>query len=332
MKSYEEIARNAIKRAANEKAARRRRKSAMLGAALCVVLAAVGILIARGLLAPHDPRVLPSSASSYASNSREPDSCSFISNSEANTNTEAAAYENSGTVKTQVPITEEPARTVPASEIDSELSVPESEAISEPGKEEIVSGEYGDASSTVAVSATVKPSGDVGGSGEIGNIRVTIEWEGGEYLSNEDGAAYLQQNLSSIRSALSASGVQADALTVRGNGYAVLNVGDPCEVMLNVKEYLLYNGDALTAIVTLIKENGEVHGTPSFGAAWFSDLGSFMEAHRGEALLNLNVGGQRCVLTPSGETYVFAQPETWLSPSEELSYEALCCSEIIYVP
>ena len=165
----------------------------------------------------------------------------------------------------------------------------------------------------------------------------------GEQLTDKQAKAYFKENLPWLQSALSASGVSADDLRVSERGYGHVffenfaNSGKQtpvCAIRQNFRDYPVWNGDELVAIVTLVKENGKIYATPAFGGAWFRDFGAFLNEHKGEKLLFLYFGGQtEFVLTPDGKV---RNPQGMeLVPdfgSITQPYAFFYCDEAVYVP
>ncbi len=164
----------------------------------------------------------------------------------------------------------------------------------------------------------------------------------GEKLTDEQAQAYFKENLTWLQSALSASGLPADALHISERGYSHvmfenLNAAPTapvCALRQNFRDYPVWNGDELVAIVTLALENGELYATPAFGGPWFKDFGIFLNAHKGEKLLFLYFGGQtEFVLTPDGKVRNPQGQE--LAPDfGEIKnpYDFFYCPEAVYVP
>ncbi len=164
----------------------------------------------------------------------------------------------------------------------------------------------------------------------------------GEKLTDEQAQAYFKENLTWLQSALSASGVPADALRISERGYShvmfenynAAPAAPVCALHQNFRDYPVWNGDELVAIVTLVLENGELHATPAFGGPWFSAFGDFLNMHKGEKLLFLYFGGQtEFVLTPDGKVRNVQGQE--LAPDfGEIKnpYDFFYCPEAVYVP
>ena len=160
----------------------------------------------------------------------------------------------------------------------------------------------------------------------------------GERLTDDDAKAYFEKDGKSIISSLSSSGVPADNIRIAEKGYSHACFdgveGKPLEVRLNYRDYLVYNGKSLVAIITLYKENGEIYSSPAFGAAWFEDYNSFLNSHKGQELVFLYAGSMEVVATPDGKLFSPLGYNTtqYFENSADKIYEASYCSEIVYVP
>jgi len=129
------------------------------------------------------------------------------------------------------------------------------------------------------------------------NIEVT-----GESLTDAEAQEYFKLNKESIIGSLSSSGVSSGSIKISDKGYCHVNYdgeeGKCFEVRQNYRDYLVYNGDKLVAIITLYKENGEIFNTPSFGAKWFDDYNSYLQAHKGEKLVYVYAGWFEIIIAP----------------------------------
>ncbi len=129
----------------------------------------------------------------------------------------------------------------------------------------------------------------------------------GETITDEEAAAYFAERKNALAVSLGASGVAADDLRVSERGYCHVSYagaeGERLEARENFRDYLVYNGDTLVAIVTLSKEGGRLFDTPAFGAPWFKDYDAFLRQHKGEALLYVYAGLAEFILTPDGSVY-----------------------------
>lgn len=129
----------------------------------------------------------------------------------------------------------------------------------------------------------------------------------GEKITDEEAAAYFAERKGSIAQSLSASGVAADNIRISEKGYCHVCYsgveGERLEVRENFRDYLVYNGETLVAIITLSKENGRLYDTPAFGGPWFADYAAFLRRHRGEELVYVYAGFAEIILTPDGGMY-----------------------------
>lgn len=124
----------------------------------------------------------------------------------------------------------------------------------------------------------------------------------GEAITEEEAQEYFNKNKNIIIGSLSSSGVAADAIKISDKGYCHVNYngeeGKSFEVRQNFRDYLVYNGNKLVAIITLFKENGEISATPSFGAKWFDNYNSYLNSHKGEKLVYVYAGWFEIIIAP----------------------------------
>ena len=160
----------------------------------------------------------------------------------------------------------------------------------------------------------------------------------GERITDGEAAAYFAENGAAIKNALSASGVPTDSIRIAEKGYSHVcytgEAGERLEARVNFRDYPVYNGETLTAIVTLYKENGTIYNTPACGAAWFADYGAFLAAHRGEELVYVYAGNAEIVLLPDGGMYSPLSgivPEYYMAGTDD-PYALFYCPDAVYVP
>ena len=160
----------------------------------------------------------------------------------------------------------------------------------------------------------------------------------GERITDGEAAAYFAENSAAIKNALSASGVPTDSMRIAEKGYSHVCYtgaqGERLEARVNFRDYPVYNGETLTAIVTLYKENGAICNTPAFGTAWFADYGAFLAAHRGEELVYVYAGNAEIVLLPDGGMYSPLSgivPEYYMAGTDD-PYALFYCPDAVYVP
>ena len=124
----------------------------------------------------------------------------------------------------------------------------------------------------------------------------------GELITDEEAKAYFDENGESIISSLASSGVSADSIRIEEKGYCHVSYdgteGKCFEIRQNYRDYLVYNGDELAAIITLRKDNGEIYNTPSFGAKWFENYNSYLREHKGEKLVYVYASWFEIIIAP----------------------------------
>jgi hypothetical protein len=160
----------------------------------------------------------------------------------------------------------------------------------------------------------------------------------GEKITDEEAAGYFAEDGGHLTASLWASGVPTENLHISEKGYCHVCYagveGEKLEVRENFRDYLVYNGSSLVAIVTLSKENGHLYSTPSLGAAWLDDYSAFLNSHRGEELVYVYAGFAEIILTPSGGMYAPVPsivPE-WYMQGIEDPYHVFYHPGDVYVP
>ncbi len=162
-----------------------------------------------------------------------------------------------------------------------------------------------------------KPDKSEGSGGTYGgvNIPATPDIAGakpgvkatGEKITDEEAKAYFEENKTSIVSSLSASGVPADNIKISDKGYSHVSYdgteGKQLELRQDFRDYLVYNGDDLVAIITVTKENGRLSSSPAFGGAWFNDYAAFLKNHKSEKLLYVYAGFMEIIITPDNKCF-----------------------------
>lgn len=141
---------------------------------------------------------------------------------------------------------------------------------------------------------------------DVTGAKPGVKATGGK-ITDEEAQEYLALNKESIASSLSASGVPADNITFSKTGYCHVSYdgteGKQLEVRENFRDYLVYSGGKLIAIMTVTKENGALSGTPAFGGPWFDDYDKFLGNHKGEKLLYVYAGYMEIIITPDNTCY-----------------------------
>lgn len=147
----------------------------------------------------------------------------------------------------------------------------------------------------------------------------------GEKITDEEAREYFNKNSASLASSLTASGVELaevyyeadcdgtqvicakDSLVIRKGYCHVSYDGNTDEskpgltVKQNFMDFHVYNADRLVAIVTLVKENGLIYGTPAFGASWFDSFDKALRKYSGQKVLFLYAGAMAFAIAPDGK-------------------------------
>ena len=129
----------------------------------------------------------------------------------------------------------------------------------------------------------------------------------GEAITDEEAMEYFRNNQNGIVGSLSSSGVTSDSVRISETGYCHINYNGEedksFEIRQNYRDYLVYNGDNLIAIITLYKENGKIFNTPSFGVRWFDDYNAYLQEHKGENLIYVYAGWLEIIIAPDNKYF-----------------------------
>ena len=133
-----------------------------------------------------------------------------------------------------------------------------------------------------------------------------LQTEQADIITDSEAKYYFQTYSAGLQSTLNACGVPVQNMHISEHGYSHVNV-DPArnqaEVRQNFRDYLVYDGDTLIAIVTLYKENDTIYSTPMFGSPAFEGYNEYLQNHKGESLLFLYYGMTEVILAPDGSCY-----------------------------
>ncbi len=182
------------------------------------------------------------------------------------------------------------------------------------------------------------PDGQSGGNGV--NIpalpREKIIELTGEEITDEEAQQYFKENTVRFVNELTASGVSADNLKIMPKGYCHVmydgTEGKSFEIRQNFRDYLAYNSDKLVAIITLVKENGQLSATPAFGGPWFDDYNAALQQHKGEELVYIYAGWMEFVVTPDGRYFSPMGTELGLDFGDLDIYKTFYHPKAVYVP
>ena len=179
-------------------------------------------------------------------------------------------------------------------------------------------------------------SGDGAGDGAVYTVNLTAacvrtgtEWK----LTDEAGYAYLSERVVVLTSALRASGVPVETLSVSPRGYAHIRMGaDGNTISENWRDFLLYDGNRLAAIAMLFRDQTGIFDSLAFGAPWFSDYADLLKAHAGEELIYLYIGDAETILTPENDAYTLAgTPFSGLADGTDY-YSFFRNEEVVFIP
>lgn len=158
----------------------------------------------------------------------------------------------------------------------------------------------------------------------------------GEEITDEEAQEYFKENTVRFANELTASGVSADNLVITPKGYCHVSYsgveGKPFELKQNFRDYLAYNNDKLVAIITLVKENGQLSATPAFGGPWFDNYNAALQQHKGEELVYVYAGWMEFVVTPDGRYFSPMGTELGLDFGDIDIYKTFYNPKAVYVP
>jgi len=128
----------------------------------------------------------------------------------------------------------------------------------------------------------------------------------GTPITDDDAAAYFAEKKGYFMALITSSGLPSDNIHFSTQGYGHVRyegkAGESLTIDQSFRDYLVYNGDELIAIVTLFRgsDYNEIYDTFGYGGEWLPDFSRFLEAHKGEKLLFLYAGHVELVLAPDG--------------------------------
>ena len=127
----------------------------------------------------------------------------------------------------------------------------------------------------------------------------------GEEITDGEAAAYFDANRESLFGAFRAEGIAMSDVRISDHGYCHIQYdGTPekgLEVIRNSRDYLVYSGDRLAAILTLAKENGALRHSLEFSSAGYEEYDEYLNVHKGQELIYLYAGSMEIVLAPDGD-------------------------------
>ena len=158
----------------------------------------------------------------------------------------------------------------------------------------------------------------------------------GEVITEEEAQKYLSENKKRIAYSLAADSISVDSIRF-SDGYRYVSYtgaeGESFSINQGNIDYLVYNGDKLIAIVTLMKVNGELSDSTAYGAKWFEDYNNFLQSHKGEELVN--VWALNCHIIVAPDNTCFNPRGTDVSgyiEGIENPYELYYHEAAVYVP
>ena len=158
----------------------------------------------------------------------------------------------------------------------------------------------------------------------------------GEEITDSEAQQYFSERREHFANSLASSGVNADNLRFAENGYchASYNGAVKGEVRRNFRDYIIYNGEEIAAIVTLVKENGVITDSIAFGAPWFAEYNAKLNEHRGEELVFVYASWAEIVIAPDGSYFspLGTDVYAFFDGNGAAAYEKCKFAENVYIP
>lgn len=126
----------------------------------------------------------------------------------------------------------------------------------------------------------------------------------GENLTDAEGNEYFKTHGEGIKNALTSSGVKLDEITFSPRGYGHINYDGQGNITLrrNFRDFVVYGKDGkVVAIITLVKENGQIYDNVAFGGPWFGNYGQLLKTYKGKELVYVYCGQTEYIFTPDGK-------------------------------
>lgn len=179
------------------------------------------------------------------------------------------------------------------------------------------------------------PPSEAGGlNGKI-NVKATITVTGEEYaIFDEEAFEHINAHKNSIINELNACGVSVSALEIKEKGYSHVRTGDDGNSMaLNWRDYLLYSGEDIVAILSLTKDDGGIKRHISFGGKWFSYYTNLLEEYSGTELVFIYIGDVEAFITPDNRVIAIMDIDVSKAIEENVNYyDYFKTDHNVYVP
>ncbi len=302
MKNSEEMINDIYREGDRRIAANKKRNKKITAAVSCAAVLALAFGIWRGTATMRTNNELLNNSQSY--DQTEQKQGESTANNEMPENTQAQQPQTGVTENTQIPENTEPQGDVPDGQSGGET----------------YGGDY------------------VGSTG--GFFIPLLPFEGfevtGEEITDSEAQQYFSENREHFTRSLASSGVNADNLRFAQKGYchASYNGSVKGEVRRNFRDYIIYNGEEIAAIVTLVKENGVITDSIAFGAPWFAEYNARLNEHRGEELVFVYASWAEIVIAPDGSYFSPAGTDVYafFHGNGAAAYEKCKFAENVYIP
>lgn len=158
----------------------------------------------------------------------------------------------------------------------------------------------------------------------------------GEVITEEEAQKYLSENKRRIAASLGADNVSVDSIRF-SDGFRYVSYtgreGESFTINQGNIDYLVYNGDKLIAILTLMKVNGELSDSTAYGARWFERYNNFLQSHKGEELVNVWALNCHIIVAPDNTCFnpMGADVSGYVEGIEN-PYEVYYHENAVYVP
>lgn len=160
----------------------------------------------------------------------------------------------------------------------------------------------------------------------------------GEAITDDEATKYFNDNREYFISSLSSSGVETGNIRFSEKGYSHVLYegieGKKGEVRRNFRDYIIYNGDEIIAIVTMVKEDGVLRDSIAYGAPWFDNYKSMLDKYKGQELVFAYAKMTELVLAPDGTCFnpMGYDMSEHIGGNGVKAYNAFHCPETVFVP
>ena len=167
------------------------------------------------------------------------------------------------------------------------------------------------------------------------NVSDDITVTGEKYaVSDSEAFAHINAHKNSIINDLNACGVNVSDIEIKEKGYSHIRTGDDGNsIALNWRDYLLYSGEDIVAILSVTKEENGIKHHISFGGEWFSYYADLLEKYEGNELVFLYIGDVEAFVTPDNMVCTLLGTDISEAVEENVNYYDYFKTEYnVYVP